>query len=71
MRMGSTAQKKVAELATCKALGIPRHPSKASSLKSRICGEDWPLHDEGKGKPVHGCNACAVHFGTPTRSSSS
>ena len=72
MRMGSTAHKSGAELATCKALGIPIpwHPSKQASTKIRaFVVEKTDLHVEGK--PVHGCNACAVHFGPPTRSSSS
>ena len=60
MRMRARLTKS-GELATCKALGI------LAKLPSMV--GDWSLHVEGK--PVHGCNACAVHFGTPTRSSSS
>ena len=56
-----TAHKK---LATCKALGILAKQPKIAHLWRSLA-----LHVEGK--PVHGCNACAVHFGTPTRSSSS
>ena len=47
----------VAELAACKTLAfVGRMKGRCSKVEEQ---------------PVHGCNACAVHFGTPTRSSSS